>query len=48
MGIDPVALVYLTDGYAPAPDAPDYPVIWGVTNPQYQRASAGRGAVRSS
>lgn len=32
--IDPVALIYFTDGEAPAPDAPDYPVIWGVTNPQ--------------
>ena len=32
--VDPVALIYLTDGEAPAPDAPDYPVIWGVTNPQ--------------
>ena len=30
--VDPVALIYLTDGEAPAPDAPDYPVIWGVTN----------------
>ena len=32
--VDPVALIYLTDGEAPAPDAPEYPVIWGVTNPQ--------------
>ncbi len=35
-GIDPVALVYLTDGYAPAPDVPDYPVVWGVTT-DYQQ-----------
>ena len=35
-GIDPVALVYLTDGYAPAPDVPDYPVVWGVTS-DYQQ-----------
>lgn len=35
-GIEPVALVYLTDGYAPAPDVPDYPVVWGVTS-DYQQ-----------
>lgn len=35
-GIEPVALVYLTDGYAPAPDVPDYPVVWGVTT-DYQQ-----------
>lgn len=33
-GINPMALVYLTDGYAPAPDVPDYPVYWGVTSPK--------------
>ena len=36
-GIEPVALVYLTDGYAPAPDVPDYPVVWGVTSDYQQQ-----------
>ena len=30
-GITPMALVYLTDGYCPAPRQPEYPVYWGVT-----------------
>ncbi len=35
-GIEPVALVYLTDGEAPAPDEPQYPVVWGVTTNHQQ------------
>lgn len=30
MEIEPDALIYLTDGYAPFPDEPDYPVLWGA------------------
>jgi predicted metal-dependent peptidase len=32
MGIKPMALVYLTDGYSDCPEEPDYPVYWGVTS----------------
>ena len=32
MDTKPMALVYLTDGYAPAPSVPDYPVYWAVTS----------------
>lgn len=31
-GIKPMAVVYLTDGYAPDPDPVDYPVFWAVTS----------------
>lgn len=30
-GIRPVCFVYLTDGYGPFPDAPEYPVLWCCT-----------------
>lgn len=30
-GIKPECLVYLTDGYGPFPDAPEYPVLWCMT-----------------
>ena len=30
--LNPTALIYLTDGYGPAPDEePDYPVLWVIT-----------------
>lgn len=29
--IDPVCLIYFTDGYGPFPDKPRYPVLWGMT-----------------
>lgn len=36
-GIEPDALVYLTDGYGRFPDkAPTYPVIWGSITPNHQ------------
>lgn len=30
-GIEAEACIVLTDGYTPFPDAPKYPVFWGMT-----------------
>lgn len=34
--IKPMAVVYLTDGYAPDPDPVDYPVFWAVTSDHHK------------
>lgn len=31
-GIEPDVLVYLTDGYGPFPESPEYPVVWLMTS----------------
>lgn len=37
MGLEPDALVYLTDGHGTFPtQAPSYPVLWGNITPNYK------------
>jgi predicted metal-dependent peptidase len=45
LGLQPYALVYLTDGYASYPPIePEYPVLWVLT-PQHERPPWGRATV---